>query len=67
MAAPLAVCTKEEQGAVTDFSGRKVCQGLKFIGGFQHDTGTVLYRVEVCMTSANAYSTATTMKAKKNF
>lgn len=35
------------QEETSDFSGRKVCQGLKFIGGFQHNTGTVLYRVEV--------------------
>src|SRR5215469_4100536 len=25
-----------------------MCQGLKFIGGFHHNTGTVIYRIEVC-------------------
>jgi hypothetical protein len=28
--------------------------GLKFIGGFQQNTGTVLYRVEVCMSGSRS-------------
>jgi hypothetical protein len=42
MAAPLSVCTKEEQRSVILFCGLKVYQQLKSIGDFQHNTGSVL-------------------------
>ena len=42
MAAPLSVCTKEEQSSVMRFfCGLKVYQGPKYIEDFQHNTGTV--------------------------
>jgi hypothetical protein len=46
MAAPLSVCTKEEQRSVICFCGLKVYQELKSIEDFQHNMGTVLYHGE---------------------
>ena len=43
MAAPLSVCTKEEQRSVIHFCGLKVYQGPKYIEDFQHNAGTVFY------------------------
>jgi hypothetical protein len=48
MAAPLSVCTKEEQRSVIRFFfGLKVYQELKSIEDYQLNMGTVLYHCEV--------------------
>jgi hypothetical protein len=65
MAAALAGCTKEEQRAVIRFLWSKVCEGLKFIEGFQQNTGTVFYHVEVCMNGQRCLSGRTSVTHKE--
>lgn len=52
MAAPLSICTKEEQHSVMCFCGLKECQGPKSIEHFQHNMGTVF-----CATIMNGLQT----------
>ena len=44
MAAPLYLCTKEEQRSVIRFYGRKLYQGPQSIKDFRYKTGTVYCR-----------------------
>ena len=57
MAAPLAVCTKEEQRAVIRFLWSEGVPGAE-IHPRQHNTGTVPYHVEVCMSGSRSLKLA---------